>query len=181
MDPNTRYIEQLIHDCRNSKRESQKALYHHFYSYCLGICMHYARTREDAVEMMNDGFLKVFTYIGKFDTNRPFKPWLKKIMANSAIDHLKKYKTQDTESLESDMKIFSEAGQLDDMSYNDLISLVRKLPPSYRAVFSLHALEGYKHEEVAELLDINVGTSKSNYSKALMKLQDYLAVYFEVK
>lgn len=102
-------------------------------------------------------------------------------MVNSAIDHLKKYKTQDTESLESDMKIFSEAGQLDDMSYNDLISLVRKLPPSYRAVFSLHALEGYKHEEVAELLDINVGTSKSNYSKALMKLQDYLAVYFEVK
>ncbi|HEX2395761.1 MAG TPA: sigma-70 family RNA polymerase sigma factor [Bacteroidales bacterium] len=181
MDPDTLNITRLIIDCRNHKREAQKALYQHFYSYCLGICMHYARNREDAVEMMNDGFLNVFTYINKFDLNRPFKPWLKKIMINSAIDHLKKYKIHDTESLENNMIMFSEAEQLDAMSYNDLIGIVRKLPPAYRAVFSLHALEGYKHEEVAEMLNINVGTSKSNYARALMKLQEYLAVYFEVK
>jgi len=181
MDPNTRYIVQLIKGCINSNRESQKTLYQHFYSFCMGVCMHYARSREDAVEMMNDGFLKVFTYIGKFDINRPFKPWLKKIMINSAIDHLKKYKPQETESLENEMKVFSDAGQIEAMSYNDLIDLIRKLPPSYRAVFSLHALEGYKHEEVAEMLDIHVGTSKSNYAKALIKLQEFLAVYFEVK
>jgi len=181
MDLNTRYIVQLIKECKKSNRESQKTLYQHFYSYCLGICMNYARSREDAVEMMNDGFLNVFTYIGKFDLNRPFKPWLRKIMINSAIDHLKKYKVQDTESLESGMKMYTDAGQIDAMSYNDLIELIRKLPPSYRAVFSLHALEGYKHEEVAEMLGINIGTSKSNYAKAVMKLQEYLAVYFEVR
>lgn len=102
-------------------------------------------------------------------------------MINSAIDHLKKYKNHDTESLENNALIYSEAEQIDTMSYNDLIGIVRKLPPAYRAVFSLHALEGYKHEEVAEMLNINVGTSKSNYARALMKLQEYLAVYFEVK
>jgi len=182
MDLNTRYIVQLIRDCRKSKREAQKALYQHFYSYSLGICMHYAKSREDAVEMMNDGFLNVFTYIGKFDLNKPFKPWLRKIMVNCAIDHLKRYnKMQNMESLENGMKVVSEAEQLDAVSYSDLIELIRKLPPAYRAVFSLRALEGYKHEEVAEMLDIQVGTSKSNYAKAVSKLQEYLAIYFEVK
>lgn len=181
MDPNTLYIKELILQCREYQREAQKALYQHFYSYCLGICMHYARSRDDAVEMMNDGFLNVFTYIKKFDLNRPFKPWLKKIMVNSAIDHLKKYRMHDTTTIESDSIAFTDAGQLDSMSYNDLINIIRKLSPAYRAVFSLHALEGYKHEEVAEILNINVGTSKSNYARALVKLQEYLAVYFEVK
>lgn len=181
MDPDTLNITRLVKDCMIYKRDAQKALYQLFYSYCMGICMHYAHNREDAVEMMNDGFLSVFTYINKFDLNRPFKPWLKKIMINSAIDHLKKYKNHDTESLENNALIYSEAEQIDTMSYNDLIGIVRKLPPAYRAVFSLHALEGYKHEEVAEMLNINVGTSKSNYARALMKLQEYLAVYFEVK
>jgi RNA polymerase sigma-70 factor (ECF subfamily) len=181
MDPDTLYIKQLIVDCIHNKRESQKALYQHFYSFCLGICMHYARNREDAVEMMNDGFLNVFTYISKFDNNRPFRPWLKKIMINSSIDHLKKYRSPETESLEEGSKIFGDTAQLDFMNYNDLISIIGKLPPAYRAVFSLHALEGYKHEEVAEMLNIQVGTSKSNYSRALVKLQEYLSVYFEVK
>ncbi len=181
MDPVTLNIKQLIVDCTHNKRESQKALYKHFYSYCMGICMHYARNREDAVEMMNDGFLNVFTYIRKFDLNRPFKPWLKRIMVNSAIDHLKKYRIPDTESIENGMQYISDPDRLNDMEYNDIIAIVRKLPPAYRAVFSLHALEGYKHEEVAQILNIQVGTSKSNYARALVKLQEYLAVYFEVK
>lgn len=181
MDPDTLYIKQLIADCVLHKRESQKKLYQHFYSYCLGICMHYARNREDAVEMMNDGFLSVFTYIRKFDSNRPFKPWLKRIMINSAIDHLKKYRSPETESLDEGLKVFRDGTLLDHMNYNDLITIIGKLPPAYRAVFSLHALEGYKHEEVAEMLNIQVGTSKSNYSRALVKLQEYLTVYFDAR
>jgi len=182
MDLNSQYIIQLLKDCRKSKREAQKALYQYFYGYCLGICMRYAKSREDAVEMMNDGFLNVFTYIRKFDLNRPFQPWLRKVMVNSAIDHLKKYsKIQSMENLENGMSVSAEAEQLDSVSYNDLIELIRRLPPSYRAVFSLRAIEGYKHEEVAEMLGIQVGTSKSNYAKAVLKLQEYLAMYFEVK
>jgi RNA polymerase sigma-70 factor (ECF subfamily) len=182
MDLNSPNIVQLIKDCRKSKREAQKALYQHFYSFCMGICLRYAKSREDAVEMMNDGFLNVFTYIGKFDLNKPFKPWLRKVMVNSALDHLKKYsKIHNMESLENGMKVFGEAEQLDSVSYNDLIDLIRRLPPAYRTVFSLRAIEGYKHEEVAEMLGIQVGTSKSNYAKAVSKLQEYLAIYFEVK
>ena len=182
MDLNSSYLIQLLIDCRKSKREAQKALYQHFYSYCMSICMCYSKSREDAVEMMNDGFLNVFTYINKFDLNKPFKPWLRKIMVNSAIDHLKKYnRIQSMEDLENGMKVSAEAEQLDSMSYNDLIEITRKLPPAYRTVFILRAIEGYKHEEVAEMLGIQVGTSKSNYAKAVSKLQEYLSIYFEVK
>ena len=182
MDLNSPYIIQLIKDCRKSQREAQKALYMHFYSYSMGICMRYAKSREDAVEMMNDGFLNVFTYIGKFDLSKPLKPWLRKVMINSAIDHLKKYgKIHAMENLENGLGVSAESEQLDSVSYNDLIDLIRKLPPAYRAVFSLRAMEGYTHEEAAGILGIQVGTSKSNYAKAVSKLQEYLAVYFDEK
>ena len=144
--------------------------------------MRYANTREDAVEIMNDGFMKVFTYLKSFDLKKPFRPWLRRIMINASIDH---FKRQSKHSVLVELGEASEKEtsneQLDSISYEEILDLVRELPPAYRAVFNLHAIEGYKHEEIAERLGISVGTSKSNYFKAKRKLQEHLNTFFEVE
>lgn len=143
--------------------------------------MRYADTQEDAVEIMHDGFMKVFTYIGKFDRKRPFKPWIRKIMINSALDHIKKQnKIKLIDSLDQGLELSAEQHDQHPVSYEDLLEMIRKLPPSYGTVFNLRAIEGYKHKEVAEMLGISVGTSKSNYAKAKQKLRAYLSTYFGV-
>lgn len=181
METNNSDIIKLLKGCKKGKRDSQKSLYKLFYSFSMSICLRYAKSREDAVEMMNDGFMNVFTYIHKFDLKKPFKPWLRRIMINSAIDHIKKQNNNPgMESLDTDIKIVIEDQNLDAISYEDLLLMIRKLPPSYAAVFNMKAIEGYKHEEVADILGISVGASKSNYAKARIKLQKYLANYFGV-
>ncbi|MBL3655826.1 RNA polymerase sigma factor [Fulvivirga sp. 2943] len=157
-------------------------LYEEYHGYCMSICLRYAESREDAVEMMNDGFLKVFNYIKSYDHARPFKTWLRRIMINSTLDHIKKYqiKLEQQEIEEGIRELISET-QLDQLSYEELLGLIRELPLAYRTVFNLHAIEGYKHEEIAEMLNISTGTSKSNYFKAKKKLQELLRKYFEVE
>lgn len=147
----------------------------------MSVCLRYGESRDDAVEMMNDGFLKVFTYIKSFDLGQPFKPWLRRIMINSALDHVKKYQLKmEHLEIEAGIRELVKESQLDALNYEDLLDLIRKLPVAYRTVFNLYAIEGYKHEEIAEMLQINVGTSKSNYHKAKKKLQELLKIYFEL-
>ena len=143
--------------------------------------MRYASTREDAVEMMNDGFLKAFKYLKSYDSTLPIKPWLRKLMVNSALDHLKKYEQNlEAKYMEEQIKLLvADEGQ-HQVSYEDLLDMVRLLPPAYRTVFNLYAIEGYKHDEIAEILGISSGTSKSNYHKAKQKLQQMLAEHFGV-
>lgn len=174
-------IYKLLNACKKNKREAQKELYRRFYSYGLSICIRYAGTREEAVEIMNDGFLKVFRYIKKFDAERPFQPWLRRILINCSINHFKKQNKQVLQvELEEARNSSSQETQLDAISYQEMLELVRKLSPAYRTVFNLYAIEGYKHEEIARQLGISVGTSKSNYAKAKRKLQEYLNTFFEV-
>ena len=143
--------------------------------------MRYASTREDAVEMMNDGFLKAFKYLKSYDSTLPIKPWLRKLMVNSALDHLKKYEQNlEAKYMEEQIKLLvADEGQ-HQVSYEDLLDMVRLLPPAYRTVFNLYAIEGYKHDEIAEILGISSGTSKSNYHKSKQKLQQMLAEHFGV-
>lgn len=125
--------------------------------------------------------MKIFKYLKSFDTSKPFQPWFRRIMVNSSIDHFKKEgKYQQQVGLEDALAHEIAGDQLDLISYQEILELVRELPPAYRAVFNLYAIEGYKHEEIADLLGISVGTSKSNYFKAKRKLQERLNVFFEV-
>lgn len=151
------------------------------YSFSMSLCMRYANSLEEAQEIMNDGFMKVFQYIKKFDTLRPFKPWLKRILLNTSIDYFHKHRSKLEEvELEEGINETDDQSALDLISYEEMLDLVRKLPPVYRTVFNLRAIEGYKHEEIAEMLKISVGTSKSNYARAKEKLKKYLNTYFEV-
>ncbi len=103
-------------------------------------------------------------------------------MINSALDHVKKYQLKlEQLEIEAGIREMVQESQLDSLNYEDLLELIRKLPIAYRTVFNLHAIEGYKHEEIAEMLEISIGTSKSNYHKAKKKLQELLKIYFEVE
>lgn len=169
----------LIDACIQKNRESQKKLYAYFFEYASGICLRYAKSNDDAIEILNDGFLKVFTELKKFECKHEnvvasFKTWLKKIMIFTAIDHFRKNKKHYQLSDMNDdvlMIAVNEETNLDKLSYKEIIECVQKLPPAYKTVFSLYVLDGFTHEEIGNQLGIAIGTSKSNLSKARMHLQ----------
>jgi RNA polymerase sigma-70 factor (ECF subfamily) len=157
----------LIQACIKGDKNSQKALYKSFYGYAMSICLRYSMNREEATEVMNDGFVKVFTKLDKYDPSRSFKGWLRKIMINTALDNyrhnLKHYYQQD---LETSPEIPDSGNVLSEMAYQEIVTMVQKLSPAYRTVFNLYVMDGYTHEEIAQMLDISTGTSKSNLFKA---------------
>ena len=151
----------------------------------MGICLRYARDRDQALEAMNDGFLKAFRDVYRFDATRypadilgSFRGWLKRIMVHTAIDHYRANERHQHQQ-ELDDATLNQADQgatpLDKLSYDELLSLVQRLPPAYRAVFNLAVIDGFSHEEIAEQLRISVGTSKSNLFKARAHLRTMLA------
>jgi RNA polymerase sigma factor (sigma-70 family) len=168
-------LHQLIGGCIRKDRGSQKMLYKAFYGFSMGICLRYANNREEAAEVMNQGFFKVFTRIDTYDTTRPFKAWLGKIMTNVSIDYYRaNLKMAYAEDLDKAENITD--GELPDrkLNYEDLLAMVQRLPNAYRTVFNLYAIEGYTHEEIGEKLDISSGTSKSNLHKARQKLKQMI-------
>jgi RNA polymerase sigma-70 factor (ECF subfamily) len=165
-------LHQLIGGCIKQERSSQKMLYKAFYGFSMGICLRYANNREEAAEVMNQGFFKVFTRIDTYDRSRPFKAWLGKIMMNVSIDYYRaNLKMAYTEDLDKAEHVSD--GDLADkkLNYDDLLAMIQKLPNAYRTVFNLFAIEGYSHDEIGELLGISAGTSKSNLHKARQKLK----------
>jgi RNA polymerase sigma factor (sigma-70 family) len=168
-------LHQLIGGCIKQERGSQKMLYKAFYGFSMGICLRYANNREEAAEVMNQGFYKVFTRIETYDTSRPFKAWLGKIMMNVSIDYYRaNLKMAYTEDLDNAEHVTD--GELADrkLNYDDLLAMIQKLPNAYRTVFNLFAVEGYSHEEIGEMLHISSGTSKSNLHKARQKLKQMI-------
>ena len=168
-------LHQLINGCLRQDRKSQKMLYKAFYGFSMGICLRYAGNRDQAAEVMNQGFFKVFTRIESYDFDKPFKAWLGKIMINTSIDYyranLKMAYAEDLDKAEN-----MTDGELPDrnLSYNDLLAMVQQLPTAYRTVFNLFAIEGYNHKEIAEMLDIEESTSRSQYTRAKAMLEDIL-------
>jgi RNA polymerase sigma factor (sigma-70 family) len=168
-------LHQLIRGCIKQDRKCQKTLYKVFYGFSMSICLRYAGNRDDAAEVMNQGFFKVFTHIESYDMGRPFKAWLGKIMMNVSIDfyraNLKMAYTDDLDKAEhiSDGDIADK-----NLHYNDLLAMVQRLPQAYRTVFNLFAIDGYSHDEIASMLNINAGTSKSNLHKARQKLKQMI-------
>ncbi len=165
-------LTHIIQGCLKEKRESQKLLYEKFYGYGMSFCLRYSKNMDDAVEILNDGFLKVFNNLKTFDLDRPFKPWFKRIVINTAINHLKKNeKYMNNERLDGVEQPFAMENILSKIGYDEVLLMIQKLSNAYRTVFNLYVIDGYKHEEIANMLGISVGTSKSNLSKAREKLQ----------
>lgn len=165
-------LSQLIARCRQYDRGAQYSLYKAAYAYAKSIGLRYAANEADADEIVNDAFLKVFTQLDKYDDNLSFAGWLRRIIINTAIDRYRKQlREQPTAELAHAQQEMSEMSGLEKLHAEELLQLVQQLPPAYRMVFVLYAIEGYNHAEIAEKLGISEGTSKSNLAKARQKLQ----------
>lgn len=173
----------LLEGCKKRDRESQRLMYKHHYAYAMSICMRYCRTREEAREILNDGFMKVFSKIEQYNPETSFQGWLRRIMINTAIDHYRKEEKHYNQiSLQDDDRsLMIPTVQKDDLDHQDLVNMVRQLSPAYRAVFNLYAVDGYTHKEISKILGISEGTSKSNLLKARevlrKKLQESKVIY----
>ena len=178
-----------VRGCALNERESQKKIYNSFFRYAMAICDCYTANDEDALEIMNDGFLKIFREIHHYRpvyTNEinSFKGWLRKIMVYTAIDHFRKNQKHKAIN-ELDHSFINtpvnEENALDKLSYDEIIRFIQQLTPAYRNVLSLFILEGFSHEEIAYRLGISVGTSKSNLAKARKQLQKILFQQNKIK
>lgn len=174
------YIRSLLEGCLRRHRKSQKLLYQEYYNYGMSISLRYASNRDEASEILNDSFMKIFGHLKKFDLSKPFKPWLRKILVNTAINHYhKKQREIQVEEMQNAKNESDTEKILSGISYQEVIGLLQKLPPAYRTVFNLYVIEGYTHEEIAAMLNIATGTSKSNLFKAKEQLKLILTDFFE--
>ena len=174
-------MSEHIDGCVKNNRDSQKTIYSSFYGYAMSICDRYSGNYDDAVEILNDGFLKIFKEIHKYkpayaDTIASFKGWIRKIMVYTAIDHyrkIKKHLNGHTDPTTLQVASAQETA-LDKLSYQEILRAVQQLSPAYRTVFNLFVMEGLSHDEISNKLGIAEGTSKSNLAKARMHLQKVL-------
>jgi RNA polymerase sigma-70 factor (ECF subfamily) len=171
----------LVKDCLKGKPEAQRQLYEHFAETMLGICYRYTKSTRDAEDVLQEGFIKVFLSLKQYRFEGELGAWIRRIMVTTALNFLKrnrKYQSQmyfPEEHLhpvvEEDPAVLIQAKELAD--------LIRQLPPGYQTIFNLHAIEGYSHVEIGEMLGITDGTSRSQYARArglLIKwIQEYSA------
>ena len=138
----------------------------------MGVCLRYSRTRDEAIEILNDGFLKIFTKLNKYSQGLSFKGWLRKVMINSAIDYFRRNEKH-YHALDISHAHYESTNEniLDQLSEQEIIAAICLLSPVYRTVFNLFVIEGFSHEEIADLLKISIGASKSNLSKARANLR----------
>jgi len=169
-------LDNLIQGCKKGDRQSQSRLYMQFASTMLVVCMRYSRTKEEAEEVMQEGFLQVFTKIHQYRGEGSFEGWIRKIMVNTSLQRLRSKPFLSKVVSVDELQIGDLAPSLpiETLSAKELISLIQGLPPMYKAVFNLYVFEGMKHREIADLLGISEGTSKSNLSDARNLLQQEL-------
>lgn len=141
----------------------------------MSITLRYSDSREEAAEVLNDAFMKVFENIHRYDTDRPFKPWLRRIIINTAINRFHSTsRIPEKEAWSENEHAGREETITSSISYDEIIEMIQQLTPGYRTVFNLYVMEGFKHREIAGILGISEGTSKSNLAKARQQLQSVL-------
>jgi RNA polymerase sigma-70 factor (ECF subfamily) len=172
-------LKDIIKGCLSGERRSQEKLYKLFSSRMFGVCLQYSNDYDDAKDILQEGFIKVFSKLEQFDERGSFEGWVRKIMINTALEkyrsHLHLYPLTEKDMKKEEM-VYEEV--FERLSANDLVKLVQELPPRYRMVFNLYAIEGYAHKEISEMLGISVGTSKSNLARARGIMQEKVKRYY---
>jgi RNA polymerase sigma factor (sigma-70 family) len=166
----------LIAGCLRAEPKSQQALYELFAGRMLVVCLRYTKNRMEAEDILQEGFLKVFGSLADFRRECPLEAWVKRIMINTALKHIRQGSlvvvTAENPALE--YQAGGEEITLSDYSFVELLRLIQQLAPGYQAVFNLYAIEGYNHREIAEILGISEGTSKSQYARARSQMQAWI-------
>ena len=184
------HILSLIAGCCKNDRNSQRDLYHWLYDYAMKICYRYVSRTEEAEELTSESFVKLFKNIHQFDGSRAgetealLKGWFKRIVINTCIDHLRRTHLKlISQEISEDNEVFMDIQEtgIDKLAYNEIMEAVRRLTPVYRTVFNLFVIEGFSHEEISSQLNISVGASKSNLSKARHNLRKMITQQTEYK
>ncbi len=172
---------ELVQGCKKDIPKYQQALYQQYYRTMFGICLRYATHTSDAEDMLQEGFIKVYKYIHTFREEGSLEGWIKRIVIRTCIHHYRKAIRFPTIDLKAEygQEIGPEA--LSTLGCQELLKLISTLPKGYRTIFNLYAVEGYSHQEISELLNIKVGTSKSQLSRARILLQKRLKASQEIK
>lgn len=179
---NKEKLEKIIEGCLRNERRSQEELFKLFYGKMLPVCLRYNSDRDSAQEVLQEGFIKVFEKLGAFDYKGSFEGWIRRIIANTAIDAIRRskkdpYLTDNDNDFKlgaSNPMIEQEELEFTDLKAEIAMEAIQQLSPGYRAVFNLYVLEDYSHKEIGEILGISEGTSKSNLAKAKANLKKIL-------
>jgi len=169
----------FITACVQKESWAQKKLYEDFYSKMMGVCMRYSTNREDALDILHEGFIKVFKNINKYQSGTSLSAWIRRIMVNTSIDYYRKRVRRRTEDLDTAYDVHTmDADAVSKCTEKEILQAVQNLSPAYRSVFNLYIIEGYSHKEIAAILGITESTSRSNLVKARLKLKEFIATKF---
>lgn len=166
----------LVKNCLKQRFGAQKALYDHFAPTMMAVCYRYTKSATDAEEVLQEGFVKVFARLHQFKGDGELAAWIRRIMVNTALTYLKtnrKYR-YDLSYDETPLHIVSEDSPEVRLDAKELAELIRQLPTGFQTIFNLYAVEGYKHAEIASMLGINEGTSRSQYARARILLIEWI-------
>ncbi len=165
--------EELAKGCREGDPKAQKQLFDRFSGRMLGVCARYASSSDEAEDILQEGFIKVFFRISSFKGEGSLEGWIRRVMVNTALDQIRKNKSfgKMIDLEVASAEAFAEDHTIESMNAKDLLKLMRTMPPGFRTVFNLYAVEGFAHKEIASMLGISESTSKSQYSRARVYLQ----------
>ena len=169
----------LVRDTLRLKPEAQRELYEHFAQQMLGVCFRYTKSISDAEDILQEGFVKVFKHLHQYNFEGELGAWIRKIMVNTALNYLKKNKRYqyDLSFEELALHPVSKDNPEVRLEGKELAELIRQMPTGYQTIFNLHAVEGYTHVEIGEMLGINDGTSRSQYARARSLLITWIEKY----
>lgn len=172
--------EQLIKLVKTGDKKAIQLLYERHETYWFRMCLRYGRNREEAQDMFQEGVAKVFAVLKKYNEEKgSFKAWSNKVLLNEGLNFLKKQLWQQSfEDLEEATHHFSELDAFGEITAKELTEIIQQLPVGYRVVFNMHQIEGYKHHEIAEIIGISIGTSKSQLHKAKKMLHQKMKLLF---
>lgn len=157
----------LINGSIDGNRQMQELLYKKFSAKMYGVCLRYSGNADDANDLLQEGFIKVFKNLQKFRGEGSFEGWIRRIFVNTSIEHFrKKIKLYNVTEVQENTIEDTDLNILDTLAAKDIILLVNELSPGYKTVFNMHVIEGYSHKEIADILGINEGTSKSQLARA---------------
>lgn len=163
-------------------RKSQKILYQIYADKMFGVCLRYANDEDEAKDILQDGFIKVFLNLKQFNNNGSFEGWIRRIIVNTALERFRDKNYLFAVNMENTYEVGEKEYDhiLSELSANDLLKLIQELSPQYRTVFNLYAIEGYSHKEICQKLNIKEGTSKSNLSRAREILKEKVKKHYSI-
>lgn len=170
----------LIRGCIEGDRRTQEELYRRFAPKMYAVCLRYAGDTDDAQDILQDGFVKVYKNLDRFRGEGSFEGWVRRIFVNTSIEHLRrKTHLKPIAEKEENTIPYKENTVLDNLGEKDILKLVRQLSPGYRTVFNMYVVEGFTHREIGDILGISEGTSKSQLARARMILQDMVITFLD--